>query len=111
MRIKNKDNALQKILEPIAFLYMQPKSPIKYVIRNISPIITPTSIDGIRVTITYTPDIGNNANTNKYIFQIIFLILSFLHITLSSADGNMGWLLWQYERSGPQKARAVTGQL
>ena len=34
----------------------------------------------------------------------------FLHITLSSADGNMAWLLWQYERSEPQKAGHFTGQ-
>jgi len=34
-----------------------------------------------------------------------------LAITLCSADRNSFWLLWQYERSGPQKANTVTGQL
>ena len=32
------------------------------------------------------------------------------YITLSSADGNMVGILWQHERSEPQKAGDVTGQ-
>jgi len=42
--------------------------------------------------------------------MVILVVNMLLNITLSSADGNMAWLLWQFERSGPQNASRVTGQ-